>query len=125
MDGKERRHHNRYRLWLPARIEGAGKESRLAIGHDLSQKGSLLVTDCQLEVGKTIQMFLRVPPDFEAEREIRAVVIRCSNNQKDPEGLWPFQIAVEFEDADPGLERLLREHSVVLESLTDESEQTR
>jgi len=123
MDGKERRHHNRYRLWLPARIEGAGKESRLAIGHDMSQKGSLLVTDRELPVGATIQMFVRVPPDFEEEREISAVVVRCADNQKDPEGLWPFQIAVEFEDPDPGLERLLRDNTDLLESLTDVSEQ--
>ncbi len=91
----------------------------------MSQKGSLLVTDRQLEVGRTVQMIVRLPPDFEAEREIRAVVIRCSNNEMDPEGLWPYQIAVEFEDADPDLEQLLREHSVVLEGLSDVSEQTK
>jgi hypothetical protein len=123
MDGKERRHHHRYRLWLPARIEGAGKESRLAIGHNMSQTGSLLVTDRQLEVGQSIQMFVRVPPDFEEEREIQARVVRCSDNEQDPEGIWPYQIAVEFEDADPGIERLLREHIPVLESLSDASEQ--
>ncbi|RLB58564.1 MAG: hypothetical protein DRI90_16605 [Deltaproteobacteria bacterium] len=124
MDGKDRRHHNRYRLWLPARIEGAGKMSRLAIGHDMSQQGSLLVTDQALAVGDTIQMFVRVPPDFEEEREIGARVVRCTHNEQDPEGLWPYQIAVEFDEPNPELEALLRKHSDVLESMTDSGEQT-
>jgi hypothetical protein len=124
MDGKERRHHNRYRLWLPARIEGAGEAIRLAIGHDMSQKGSLLVTNQKLDVGDTIQLILRVPPDFEEERKIGARVLRCTDNEEDPQGLWPYQIAVEFNEADPGLERLLRKHSEVLEGMTDVGEQT-
>ena len=124
MVGKERRHHNRYRLWLPARIEGVGRMSRLAIGHDMSQKGSLLVTEQELDIGDIIQIFVRVPPDFKEEWELSATVLRCSNNEQDPEGLWRYQIAVEFDEADPGLEQLLRDHSEVLESMTDVGEQT-
>jgi PilZ domain len=114
----ERRVHSRYRLWLPARIED-GEEPHLAVGHDMSQKGSLLVTNRELEVGARIVVFVRVPPDAEEEREIGATVVRCGPNAADPDGLWPFQIAIEFDKADPDLEELLREQTAVLEGLSE------
>jgi hypothetical protein len=107
---EERRHHPRYRLWLPTRIEGRDHEARLAIGHDISQTGSLLVTNAELEVGAPIVMFVRIPPEGEDEQRIAARVVRCGPNAADPDGLWPFQIAVEFDEAEPALEALAREH---------------
>ncbi|HHH26774.1 MAG TPA: PilZ domain-containing protein, partial [Polyangiaceae bacterium] len=47
----ERRLHERYRAWLPARIGGESVEMQLAIGHDMSQGGALLVTRTELAVG--------------------------------------------------------------------------
>lgn len=113
-----RRMHDRFRLWLPARIEG-GDETRLAVGHDMSQKGSLLVTHGALEVGADIELFVRIPPTASEEIKVVATVLRCEPNEADPEGLWPFQIAVEFRDADPSLEALLREQAQHLDGLAD------
>jgi hypothetical protein len=108
---EERRLHTRYRLWLPARIEGRGEEARLAIGHDISQTGSLLVTNGALEVGAHIVLFVRVPPEGDDEQRVAARVVRSGPNEADPQGLWPFQIAVEFDEAAPALEALVREHA--------------
>src|SRR5687768_14373483 len=109
MPQEDRRVHNRYRLWLPARIEqGSPDEPHLAVGHDMSQKGSLMVTNAAIAIGAHISVFLRIPPDAETERCIGATVLRCGPNEADPEGFWPYHIAVEFDEADPELEELLR-----------------
>ncbi len=124
MSGKERRIHHRYKLWVPTRIEGAdAPRSRLAVGHDMSQTGSLMVTSDERKVGEQIKLFIRVPPDSEEEQVICARVIRCEVNDADPNGLWPYRIAVAFEQAEPEFEELLRSHSQMLTGLTDAGEQ--
>ncbi len=106
--GDERRVHRRYKLWVPARIEGSAGGSQLAIGHDISEKGSLMVTRPPgPEVGSTIRIFVRVPPDAEEERMVTARVLRVSPNEADPGGLWPLRMAVEFNQADPELARIV------------------
>ena len=124
MSDKERRAHPRYRLWLPARIEGDEHDSRLAIGHDMSQSGSLLVTRQQLQTGAHVRIFVRIPPDGDDEYAISARVVRVEPNDADPEGLWPTRVAVEFDEPEPEVERLLRSHSECLEGVADASEQT-
>lgn len=120
MSKDDRRLHDRYRLWLPARIEGGGKaDTTLAVGHDMSQGGSLLVTNAKLDVGVHIKVHVRIPPDAEDVRVLGATVLRCSQNPADPDSLWPFEVAVRFDDPDPELEHLLREHMAVLEGMAE------
>lgn len=119
----ERRHHRRFRLWLPARIKGGAEDSQLAIGHDMSQVGALLVTSEALSIGDRVRVFVRLPPDSTQEIEIRARVVRCEPNPQDPQGLWPVAVAVEFEDPVPELENLLRDNVDVVESISDAGEQ--
>jgi hypothetical protein len=122
---RERRAHPRYRLWVPARLEGDEQPSRLAVGHDMSQKGSLLVTMVELSPGDRVRLFVRIPPTGEGEeQEIAARVLRVEVNDADPHGLWPYRVAVEFDEPSPELEELLRSHSEVLEGVADSSEQT-
>jgi len=123
MSDNERRAHPRYRLWLPARIEGNDQPTRLAVGHDMSQKGSLLVTRKRVEAGQQVRLFIRVPPDGDEEYEISARVVRVEANDADPEGLWPFRLAVEFDDIYPELDELLRSHAECLEGLADSGDQ--
>ncbi|MBI4699631.1 MAG: PilZ domain-containing protein [Deltaproteobacteria bacterium] len=120
---RDKRRYQRFRLWLPARLEGEGGQTRLAVGHDMSQKGSLLVTSGQLEVGAPVTLHVSIPPEGGQERPIHARIVRVEPNTKDPEGLWPYRVAVEFVDAAPELEDLLREQAANLEGLTDKSEQ--
>jgi len=124
MSVNERRAHQRYRLWIPARIEGEDRPSRLAVGHDMSQKGSLMVTRSKLLAGEHVRLFLRIPPDGDEEQEIAARVLRIGANDADPNGLWPFQIAVEFDHPVPGVEELLRRHSEFMEGMADSGEQS-
>jgi hypothetical protein len=123
MVDNERRAHHRYRLWIPARIEGEDRPSRLAVGHDMSQKGSLLVTRSKLAAGERVQLFLRIPPHGEEEHRIAARVLRIEENVADPEGLWPFRVAVEFDQPYPEVEELLRQHSEYIESVAESGRQ--
>ena len=120
MSEDERRQHSRYRLWIPARIEGAGNsEPVLAVGHDMSQGGSFFVTRAKLVVGGHIKVHVRLPPDADEERVLTGTVLRCAKNQADPDSLYPFQVAVAFDESDPELEELLREQLAVLEGIAE------
>ena len=119
MVDKERRAHHRFRLWIPARIEGEDRPSRLAVGHDMSQKGSLLVTRSKLRAGERVRLFLRIPPDGDEEQQIAARVLRTDDNVADPEGLWPYRVAVEFDQPYPEVEELLRRNSEYIEGLAE------
>ncbi|MBW2527347.1 MAG: PilZ domain-containing protein [Deltaproteobacteria bacterium] len=123
MSDNERRAHPRFRLWLPARIEGEDQPTRLAVGHDMSQKGSLLVTRQRLREGQQVRLFIRVPPGGDDEHEISATVVRVEANDADPEGLWPFRLALEFDDTYPQLEKLLRDHADLLEGVAESGDQ--
>lgn len=106
----ERRLHERYRAWLPAQIGGESVEMQLAIGHDMSQGGALLVTRTELAVGDEIVLEVQVPPGEGQVHQITGKVLRSAPNEADPEGLWPFQIAVAFDKAMPELEEALEDH---------------
>lgn len=118
----DRRNHPRFRLWLPARLE-AGGDVRLAVGHDMSQGGSLLVTSRALDVGARVKLVFTIPPNEGTELALEGEVLRCESNAQDPDGLWPYQIALAFERMAPELENLLREHSAVVEGVAEASEQ--
>ena len=122
MSQPERRNHYRYKLWVPARIQ-AGGAAKLAIGHDMSQTGALLVSRSKVEPGTAVSLYVRVPPDSEQEFHLTAQVVRSERNDADPNGLWPYRIAVRFDENSPELEALLRTGSKLLEGLSADSEQ--
>ena len=120
---EERRSSHRYKLWLPARIEN-GKDTQLAVGHDISEGGALLVTNHQPEVGSELNLSLTLPPKNRVAATVRATVLRCSRNSSDPDGLWPFQIAVQFHDLEPMVLEKLQEHKHLLISHGHKAKQT-
>ena len=89
----------------------------------MSQKGSALVTRCLLQPGERVKLFLRIPPNGEAEQQIAARVLRTEKNDADPDGLWPYRVAVEFDQPYPELEDLLLRHSEYIEGLAESGQQ--
>lgn len=100
----ERRAH-RYTVWLPVRI--AEMENGMAVSHNASVRGMLLVTASQLEVGAPLTIVVQIPPEGTEETHVHGRVVRVEPNTDDPESLWPYRIAVEFDDASPEIERAL------------------
>jgi len=103
----ERRSDERYALWLPVRVE-ALKEG-MAVSHNISRRGLLMVTASTVEVGALISVTFRIPPDAPEERTVVGHVIRVERNEADPMGLWPHRMAVRFDEPVPELVPLLEE----------------
>lgn len=102
----ERRQSLRYGRWLPVTIDG--RDSGLAVTHNASGTGALIVTARNLAVNSEISLRFRLPPDGSDEIVIRGRVVRIGPNRQDPDGLWPFGVAVAFDEASAELDRLLQ-----------------
>jgi hypothetical protein len=103
----ERREHKRRRFWLPVELDGL--PNGFAVSHDASDSGLLLVCSSTLEVGTLVLLTFRIPPGGPVVIQVSARVVRVSANDEDPDGLWPFKMAVQFEEPVPALEAYLGE----------------
>ena len=96
-----RRTNERFQVWLPVKVD-ALKEG-LAVTHDASSRGVLMVTASKLEPGSTVEIAVKLPEDPEL-RHVTGRVVRVEENPEDPHGLWPHRLAVEFDEPQPDLE---------------------
>lgn len=103
---KERRCAKRYPVWFPMSIDSGGCEDGLAVSQNISSGGVLMATAVTLEEGKAAKITFQLTPNSE-ERAIEGRIVRVCVNDRDPDGLWPRLIAVEFAESVPELEPLL------------------
>jgi hypothetical protein len=103
----ERREHRRRRVWLPVQVDGL--PTGFAVSHDASDNGLMLVCAGTLAVGSVVEVKLSVPPGTDAEVIAPATVVRVSENDEDPDGLWPNKMAVRFNSRVEALETYLAE----------------
>ena len=101
----DRRRAPRYAFWLPVRSDMF--REGLAMTHNASDVGLLVVTRSALEPDSKLMLRFEVPPGGSEKYEVPARVVRSQRNTADPEGLWPFQAAIEFEAAVEGLGAVL------------------
>jgi hypothetical protein len=101
----ERREHKRRRFWLPVEVEGVA--GGVAVSHDASDNGLLLVCSSTLDVGTKVRLTLRIPPGGPVAVPVEAKIVRVSRNEEDPDGLWPYKMAVCFDHPVPDLEAYL------------------
>jgi hypothetical protein len=90
----DKRISQRYKIWLP--VESENLADGVAISHDASLSGLLLVSRCEMTIGTEMDLRFRIPPDTGKEFQMRAKVVRCERNVSDAFSIWPFQIAVQF-----------------------------
>jgi hypothetical protein len=99
---KERRREPRYKVAVPIKVDGV--KYGLAVTHDASHNGLLIVLASNVEVGKTVTVaFQGSPPN---SKPIRATVVRSDRNEDDPRGLWPFRMALHLEEPIADLDTL-------------------
>lgn len=91
------------------RVEPKAGGETLAMSQNISRTGVLMASAEQLDMGADVSITLRVPAHDAEEHQVSGKVVRLQKNDRDPEGLWPFYVAVEFESAIDGLEPLLAE----------------
>jgi PilZ domain len=101
----ERREHKRRRFWLPLEVEGI--DGGMAVSHDASDNGLLLVCQSTLPVGARVRITLRIPPGGPVAVPVSATVVRISQNDDDPDGIWPYKMAVCFDEPVPHFEEYL------------------
>lgn len=97
----DRRTERRFEVWLPVKVDSL-KEG-IAVTHNVSQGGALMVTASTLEPGAAVHITLNIP-DSNETHELDGRVVRVEPNVDDPHGLWPHRLAVEFDDAVPELD---------------------
>ncbi len=97
----ERRTEHRFQVWLPVKVDSL-KEG-IAVTHNASQGGVLMVTASTLAPGSEVHITLRTP-DTQEVHELAGHVVRVEANTDDPHGLWPHRLAIEFDHPVPELE---------------------
>jgi len=105
----ERRQHTRTKVWLP--VEAESLENEVAVVRNVSTGGALVVTASELTVGASISVFFRVPGGSE-RHEVVGKVVRVTANDADPDGAWPFRIAIAFDKLEPELAQIFHRREV-------------
>jgi hypothetical protein len=104
----ERREHGRIRIWFPVQVDAEDVGQQIGISYDVSRGGILISAAQRMEVGKEITVTLRLLPiDAPVEKVVRGRIVRMGRNDDDPDGIWPFRMAVEFAEPIPELEGYL------------------
>lgn len=100
----ESRAHRRYRVWLPIRVTTDTLEGVIAVSRDASVGGLLMsapnLGDDALAVGAKIELTFALPPVDGApplDQKVTGSIVRLEPNPDDPEGPWPFRVAVRFD----------------------------
>jgi serine/threonine protein kinase len=96
----DERREQRHAFWLP--VEASGLPGGIAMSHDVSEGGLLLVAKGPVAPDTELELLVRVP-GVASPYAVRAKALRSSSNDADPDGLWPFRIAVAFTTPAPEL----------------------
>ena len=99
---EERRTAKRHALWIPIQMEQGPEIQVLAVSRDISVKGALVIAGAQLEPGSRVEMTVSVPGGD--DQQVGGVIVRVEPNQEDPDGLWRYRLAIDFDRALPQLE---------------------
>lgn len=85
---------------------------------DASEGGMFLSSSEPLAVGGAVRVtFTVIESGSPRTYEAAATIVRMEPNVDDPDGLWPFRVAVRFEAPIPGLAATLAEMQRELEQV--------
>jgi Tfp pilus assembly protein PilZ len=104
----ERRREPRLQQWLPVQVGGA--KQALGVVHNASRRGMLMMATMPFEVGDQLELSIQNPKTSETV-VIPGKVVRVGPNQGDPDGMWRYAVALEFDEPQDALEQLVRELS--------------
>ncbi|MDX2052464.1 MAG: PilZ domain-containing protein [Polyangiaceae bacterium] len=103
----ERRNATRHDLWIPVTVDGL--REGIAVTHNASENGLLIVAASQAKIGERMTITLRNVPGLKPNPlTISGRVVRSGPNSDDPEGMWPFAMAVELDTNLPDLLTLVQ-----------------
>jgi len=94
----ERRTEPRQLTCIPAYIEITDESPLVALIHDVSVNGALLLTRRQLEPGERLKMSLYLTGNAKEARPARGRVARCERRDGDRADIWPWEVGVKFDE---------------------------
>lgn len=98
MSASERRIGVRHFACFPAHLERPERGKRVAMIHDLSITGALLVVRAELAVGDVVSLQLHVTGDPGSRtRATHARIVRIEALGPDERALWSHRVAVQFD----------------------------
>jgi hypothetical protein len=100
-DSGNRRGHERHTAWFPVRLDAEELGDCMGVTKNVSRQGVLLCSAEKFVVGAPVTVELHLDPDVQAPRRVQGTIVRLTPNEEDPNGLWPYKMAVEFDDPDP------------------------
>jgi hypothetical protein len=103
----QRRQHARYHIWFPVQIDSGDLSGAMAVNHNIGAGGMLIALSAELAVGQDATVTFRLPPDGKQEQRMRGTILRLEKNPEDPDGVWPYRIAIAFDDICESLVPLL------------------
>jgi len=103
----DHRNARRYDVWFPLEIEAETSDPQIAVSKDVSKKGILVATPSKVAVGADVRVTFKLPGLVPIEHELEGVIVRVDRNEGDPRTMWRYQVAIQFDDAMPGLETAL------------------
>lgn len=107
--GVQRRSHGRYHVWFPVQVEGTDGLTAMAVNQNISAGGMLVRISTKLAQDQEVTLRFKVPPELREERELKGRILRIEPNAEDPQGMFPYRIAVEFDAIDASLVPFLEE----------------
>ena len=75
----------------------------MAVNHNVSAGGMLIALSAKLAADEPITVTFRMPPDLQQEYTVPGRILRIEKNRGDPDGLWPYRVAVAFDEVSPEL----------------------
>lgn len=104
-------------MWLPVQLAEGTLEGSLAVSKDASEGGMFLSSTEALDVGAEVLLSFTVLDGEGGSRThtTPAIIVRVAPNTDDPEGLWPWRVAVRFAAPLAGLESALADMQRELE----------
>jgi hypothetical protein len=106
MTVEDRRREPRYDLAVPIRVDGV--KYGLAVTHNASQNGLLVVLASAVDIGTAITLTFQGAGA--SQKPLRATVVRSDRNVDDPGGLWPFRVGLHLDEPIEDLETLRALH---------------
>jgi hypothetical protein len=94
----DRRADERHFACFPAHVKRPGGSTRMALIHDLSVSGALLLTRQQLEIGDSIELLLYLAEDMDQPRRTGARVVRVEPREGKRAEVWRYSTAVRFDE---------------------------
>jgi PilZ domain len=96
----------RYQIWFPMSFDSETRKDGMAVSRNLSSSGVLMATASDLSEGAAVTVTFNLTLG-DTEHTVEGRIVRVEHNAT--EGMWPHNVAVQFDEPIVDIEPLLAE----------------